>query len=276
MDTIKCADEARYQRMTAEELKAAFLIDHLFESDTLRLVYSDIDRAIAGSAAPVRKELKLSAAAELAADYFTQRRELGVINVGQSGSVIVDKEKFALSNLDGLYIGRGSKWIEFSSDDAKAPALFYLLSYPAHMDYPTAHIKITEAEPIHLGSMEESNERTIYKYIHPDGVKSCQLVMGVTKLKPGSVWNTMPAHTHPRRMEVYFYFDLPNDAVVLHLMGKPTETRHIIVRNLEAVVSPSWSIHSGVGTSNYTFIWGMGGENQEFADMSAVPMEDLG
>jgi 4-deoxy-L-threo-5-hexosulose-uronate ketol-isomerase len=262
--------------MTAEELKAVFLVDRFFEPDTIKLVYSDIDRAITGSAAPVMNKLELNASAELAAEYFTQRRELGVLNVGQSGSVIVDKEEFTLSNLDGLYIGRGSKRIQFSSDDAKAPALFYLLSFPAHMDYPTAHIKLAEAEPIHLGSLEESNERTIYKYIHADGVKSCQLVMGVTKLKPGSVWNTMPAHTHPRRMEVYFYFDLPDDAVVLHFMGKPDETRHIIVHNHEAVISPSWSIHSGVGTSNYTFIWGMGGENQEFADMSPVSMEDLG
>jgi len=275
MDLIKCADEVRYQRMTAEELKSAFLIDHLFEPDTLKLVYSDIDRVIAGSAAPVRKGLELTAAAELASQYFTERRELGVINIGRSGSVIVDKEKFALSHLDGLYISRGSKRIEFSSDDAKSPALFFLLSYPAHKDYPTMQMKLTEAEPIHLGSMEESNERTIYKYIHPDGIKSCQLVMGLTKLEPGSVWNTMPAHTHPRRMEVYFYFSLPKDVIVFHLMGKPEQTRHIIVRNQEAVISPSWSIHSGVGTSNYTFIWGMGGENQDFNDMDPVDMKML-
>ncbi|MFC1620202.1 5-dehydro-4-deoxy-D-glucuronate isomerase [Candidatus Neomarinimicrobiota bacterium] len=275
MESFRSADEVRYQRMTTEELKSAFLIEQLFETDIIRLVYSDIDRAITGSAAPVMKKLELSVAAELASDFFTQRRELGVINIGQAGSVIVDKEKFALSHLDGLYIGRGSKRIEFSNDDAKSPALFYLLSYPAHKDYPTTHIKLAEAEPVHLGSMEESNERTIYKYIHPDGVKSCQLVMGLTKLKPGSVWNTMPAHTHPRRMEVYFYFDLPEDAVVFHLMGQPEQTRHIVIRNQEAVVSPSWSIHSGVGTSNYTFIWGMGGENQEFGDMSHVSMEDL-
>ncbi|MFC1484536.1 5-dehydro-4-deoxy-D-glucuronate isomerase [Candidatus Neomarinimicrobiota bacterium] len=276
MDSIKCADEVRYQRMTAEELKTAFLIDHLFEPDTLKLVYSDIDRAITGSAAPVRKELELIAAAELASEYFTERRELGVINIGQAGSVIVDKEKFALSHLDGLYISRGSKRIKFSSDHTESPALFYLLSYPAHKDYPTAQLKLAEAEPIHLGSMEESNERTIYKYIHLGGIKSCQLVMGLTQLEPGSVWNTMPVHTHPRRMEVYFYFDLPEDAVVFHLMGQPEQTRHIVIRNQEAVISPSWSIHSGVGTSNYTFIWGMGGENQEFGDMSHVSMENLG
>ena len=276
MESIKCADEVRYQRMTAEELRTAFLIDHLFEPDTIKLVYSDVDRAITGSVAPVRKKLKLEGTEELASQYFAERRELGIINIGQGGGVVVDNKKFELKNLEGLYVGRSSKRVVFSSDDSSSPALFYLLSYPAHKEYPTAHIKIADAEPIHLGSLEESNERTIYKYIHPEGVKSCQLVMGVTKLKPGSVWNTMPAHTHPRRMEVYFYFDLFEDAVVFHLMGRPDQTRHVIVRNQEAVVSPSWSIHSGVGTSNYAFIWGMGGENQEFADISTVSMNDLG
>ena len=276
MESIKCADEVRYQRMTAEELRTAFLIDHLFEPDTIKLVYSDVDRAITGSVAPVRKKLKLEGTEELASQYFAERRELGIINIGQGGGVVVDNKKFELKNLEGLYVGRSSKRVVFSSDDSSSPALFYLLSYPAHKEYPTAHIKIADAEPIHMGSLEESNERTIYKYIHPEGVKSCQLVMGVTKLKPGSVWNTMPAHTHPRRMEVYFYFDLFEDAVVFHLMGRPDQTRHVIVRNQEAVVSPSWSIHSGVGTSNYAFIWGMGGENQEFADISTVSMNDLG
>ncbi|MBN2181595.1 MAG: 5-dehydro-4-deoxy-D-glucuronate isomerase, partial [Sedimentisphaerales bacterium] len=230
---------------------------------------------ITGSVVPAKKAISLSASDELRADFFCQRRELGVLNIGQAGTVTVDGTDYAMSNKDGLYIGRGSKDISFSSNDPKNPAKFYLLSYPAHTDYPTKHIKMSEAEPVELGTIEASNKRTIYKLIHPAGAKSCQLVMGFTELAPGCVWNTMPPHTHERRMEVYLYFDIADDTRVFHLMGKPDETRHIVVANGQAVISPSWSIHSGVGTGSYTFCWGMGGENQAFDDMDHLTIDKL-
>jgi len=275
METRYSVDNVRYQRMTTDELRSSFLVEHLFQQEEITLLYSDVDRVIIGSAAPVERKLTLSSAKELAAEYFTQRREMGVINVGGSGKITVDGKEFYMENRDGLYIGRGSRVIEFETAEHQSPALFYFLSYPAHCDYPTVHAKKADAEAVPLGSKNEANERTIHKYIHPGGIQSCQLVMGFTELAKGSVWNTMPVHTHERRMEVYFYFDIPDGAVVFHLMGKPSETRHIVIRNRQAVISPSWSIHAGAGTSNYTFIWGMGGENQDFGDVQHVDIENL-
>lgn len=275
METRYSVDNVRYQCMTADELRSSFLVDNLFQQEEITLLCSDVDRVIIGSAAPVERKLTLSSAEELAAEYFAQRREVGVINVGGRGKIIVDGKEFFMENRDGLYIGRGSRVIEFETAARQSPALFYFLSYPAHCDYPTVQAKKADAEAVHLGSKNEANERTIYKYIHPGGIQSCQLVMGFTELVQGSVWNTMPAHTHERRMEVYFYFDIPDGAVVFHLMGKPSEIRHIVIRNRQAVISPSWSIHAGAGTSNYTFIWGMGGENQDFGDLQHVDMGNL-
>ncbi len=262
-------------RMTTQEVRDKFLIETLFSPDAITMVYCDVDRAIAGSAVPVSRPLTLAGAAQLRADYFCQRRELGVLNIGQAGTITVDGKAFKLAPLDGLYIGRDSKEIVFAGDDPKAPARFYLLSYPAHKSYPTTHISKDQAAPTHLGSDAECNKRTIYKYIHPDGVKSCQLVMGFTRLAEGSVWNTMPPHTHDRRMEMYLYFNVAEDARVFHLMGKPEETRHIVVADGQAVISPSWSLHSGVGTKSYAFCWGMGGENQAFDDMDHLKISEL-
>lgn len=267
------ADQVRFQRMNTAELRESYLIEDLFVPDSLNLIYSDLDRAIVGSAVPTNKSLELSASKELASDYFTQRREIGVINVGGKGIITVDGQSFTMENRDGLYIGRGSKKIVFSSDNKTDTALFYLLSYPAHREFPAAQAKIADAEAVNLGSKAEANERTIFKYIHPGGIKSCQLVMGFTELAEGSVWNTMPAHTHERRTEVYMYFDVPEGSVVFHFMGMPDETRHLVMRNRQAVLSPSWSIHAGSGTNKYCFIWGMGGENQEFADMDGVGLD---
>ena len=269
------ADPVRFCRMTTQEVRDEFLIETLFQPDSIEMIYSDIDRAITGSVVPTKKPLSLSASDELRADFFCQRRELGVLNIGQAGTVTIDGTDYVMSNKDGLYIGRGSKDISFSSDDPKDPAKYYLLSYPAHAEYPTTHVKMSEAEPVELGTIEASNKRTIYKLIHPAGAKSCQLVMGFTELAPGCVWNTMPPHTHERRMEVYMYFDIAGDTRVFHLMGKPDETRHIVVADGQAVISPSWSIHSGVGTGSYTFCWGMGGENQAFDDMDHLTIDKL-
>lgn len=255
-------------------LREEFLIEGLFVPGETKMLYSHVDRIIAGSICPV-EPIGLEAGKELRADYFLERREMGVINIGPKGSVSVDGVKYDLDTRDGLYIGMGSKKIVFSSEEPGKPTKFYFNSAPAHSAHPTRKIEISKAEPSKLGSLAESNQRTIYKYIHPQGVQSCQLVMGMTILEPGSVWNTMPCHTHDRRMEVYLYFDMPEDALVFHYMGEPSETRHLVVRNEQAVVSPSWSIHSGCGTRNYTFIWGMVGENQTFSDMDAVPMREL-
>ena len=239
-----------------------------------KMVYSHVDRIIVGGFCPVQS-IRLEAGKEIGADFFLQRREIGIINIGPAGTVTVDGVAYQLEQTDGLYIGMGAKEVVFSSLDANNPAKFYWNSTPAHANYPTQLIRREQVQPNRLGTKQQANERTIYKYIHPQGAKSCQLVMGMTVLEPGSVWNTMPCHTHDRRMEVYFYLNMPNDATVFHLMGEPSETRHIIMRNEEAVISPSWSIHSGVGTANYTFIWGMAGENQIFDDMDHVAMKDL-
>lgn len=263
-----------FKTYTTEAIRKEFLVQHLFTPGQTKLVYSHYDRMIVGGVCP-NKPLALKASKEIGAEYFLAGREMGVINVSSKGTVTVDGAAYALGRNDGLYVGRGSKEIIFSSEDNDNPAHFYLLSGPAHITYPTTRVGINDAEKTRLGSAGESNIRTINKYIHADGVKSCQLVMGMTVLEPGSVWNTMPCHTHERRMEVYFYFSLADDAVLFHLMGEPNETRFIVIRNEEAVLSPSWSVHAGVGTSNYTFIWGMVGENQTFTDMDAVEMANL-
>lgn len=275
MKILYVADQERYQRMTADELRQSYLVDSLFVPGELELVYTDVDRGIVGSAVPVKETLKLAAADALRADYFAQRREIGVINIGAAGTITVDGTTYQLENKDCLYIGRGSRDIAFTSEDPANPAAFYLLSYPAHAEYPTVLTRQSEARRVELGSPAESNARTIFQCIHPDGIKSCQLVMGFTQLEEGSIWNTMAAHTHERRTEIYMYFDLDENDVVFHFMGKPEQTRHIVIRNRQAVLSPSWSIHAGAGTRNYAFIWGMGGENQQFTDMDGVLMDRL-
>ncbi len=261
---------------TTDQLREHFLIESLFEPGAVRLVYSHVDRVIVGGACPTGEPQALVGDPKtLGAAFFLERRELGVVNVGGPGTMTVDGQTFTLDKPDGLYIGRGSRDVCFESTNADHPARFYFCSTPAHAAYPTAHIPLSSAAPQHLGDLAHSNERTIYKYIHPDGVKSSQLVLGVTLLQPNNMWNTMPVHTHVRRMEVYFYFDIEGNNVVFHLMGQPDETRHLVVRNEQAVISPSWSIHSGVGTGNYAFIWAMAGENQTFSDMDPVSMDQL-
>ena len=275
MITRYSADHIRFKNMDTQELRQTFLVDQLFEPDVLFLMYTDADRAIVGSVVPKTRMLELKGAKQLASNYFAERRELGIINIGGAGKIKADETSYDVGNRDVLYIGRGTKTIQFSSLSNQEPAEYYMLSYPAHMSYPTKLMTFKAAEASHLGSDEEANKRTIYKYIHADGAKSCQLVMGFTQLYPGSVWNTMPAHTHERRTEIYMYFDLPEGASVFHLLGTPEETRHMVIKNKQAVVSPSWSIHSGVGTQNYCFVWGMGGENQEFGDMDHLKIDDI-
>ncbi len=266
----------KVQSYNTTQLRDEFLIPDLFTPDELNMVYSHIDRIIIGGACPVNKSIELTAdPKDLGADFFLQRREIGIVNVGGDGTVTVDGTDYPMSKLDCLYIGQGAQDVRFKSAIAQQPANYYFTSTPAHMAYPTTHIPIGDAEPLHLGDIANSNERTIYKFIHPDGVKSCQLVLGITLLEPNNMWNTMPAHTHARRMEVYFYFDIQDDNVVFHLMGEPSETRHLVIRNKQAAISPSWSIHAGMGTGNYAFIWAMAGENQTFSDMDAVAMNDL-
>ncbi len=265
-----------FKKLDTSGLRNEFLVDKLFEQGKIYLVYSDVDRAIVGSAVPTDKGLKLEASKkEMSADYFAERREVGIINIGNEGSIIADGKDYKMDHKDSLYIGRGTKNIEFKSKDKNQPAQYYFVSYPSHKEFPTTHAKFSEAEPARLGSLKDSNHRTIYKYIHPNGIKSSQLVMGLTELEEGSVWNTMPVHTHQRRSEIYMYFSLENNAVVFHFMGSPSETRHIVIRDRQAVISPSWSFHSGSGTQNYSFIWAMGGENQAFDDMDAVKMDEL-
>ncbi|KQC10480.1 MAG: 5-keto-4-deoxyuronate isomerase [Candidatus Cloacimonas sp. SDB] len=264
-----------FKHYTTERIRNDFLITDLFTKSEINMTYSNIDRIIAGSACPLEKPLRLEAGKEIGAEYFLERRELGVINIGGKGTVKVDDKKYQLESRDGLYVGMGAKEVSFESENSDGYAKFYLVSAPAHRTYPNVKININDAKPQHAGSLDNSNKRTIYKYVHPDVAKSCQLLMGMTLLEPKNVWNTMPCHTHARRMEVYLYFDMSEDDVVFHLMGEPDETRHIVVRNEQAVINPSWSIHSGVGTGNYTFIWGMIGENQTFSDMDDVCMKDL-
>jgi 4-deoxy-L-threo-5-hexosulose-uronate ketol-isomerase len=275
MEFLHTADRERYRRMTTGELREAYMVGGMFVPGEVTLCYTDVDRSIVGSAVPVDQALTLPVHKELASDFFAQRREIGVVNIGAPGTIVVDGETYDLDNRDSLYIGRGSKDVGFSSDSADSPAKFYFVSYPAHTAYPTTLVTKADANRLEMGSDEECNKRVIHQPIRPGIVETCQIVMGFTELAPGSVWNTMPAHTHRRRTEVYMYFDLPDDDCVFHFMGEPDETRSLVVRNGEAVVSPSWSMHSGVSTRNYTFVWGMGGENQEFTDMDHIDMKDL-
>ena len=260
---------------TTERLREEFHIASLFTKDNIRMVYSQIDRIITAGLMPVRQVLKLEAGKELAADYFLERREMGCINIGGKGVITVDGTEYEMNPRDGIYIGMGNKEITFKSCDENNPAKFYVSSCPAHTTYPIKKIDITKAKKVPCGTAEDCNKRVINQYIHPEVMQSCQLAMGLTQLEVGSNWNTMPCHTHDRRMEVYLYLDMGEDDVVFHMMGEPTETRHIIMHNEEAVISPSWSIHSGVGTKNYSFIWAMCGENQEFTDMDHIETRDL-
>jgi len=268
-------DSATARSLSTEELRSRFLFSGLFEPGKIVLKVTDLDRLVVGGAVPRGEELVLEVPASLRAEYFAERRELGALNIGGSGTITVDGKASAMAKRDVLYIGRGARDVRFASDEFSNPARYYLVSYPAHASHPTSRVTAKEAQGAEIGSAEKANRRRISRYIHADGVKSGQLVMGVTVLEPGSVWNTMPAHTHNRRTEIYLYFDLSPDAVVVHLMGEPQETRSIIVRDGEAVLSPGWSIHTGCGTSSYSFCWAMGGENQDYADMDRVDMKQL-
>lgn len=269
------SDHAR--TLDTEGLRRHFLVENLFKADEITLTYSQIDRIIVGGIQPVAKVVTF--APELGqhtgTDFFLQRRELGLINIGGAARVKVDEQSFEVGPREALYIGQGAQRVEFASVDAARPAKLYFNSAPAHTAYPHRKVTLAEASPETLGSAETSNRRTIHKFLVPDVLPTCQLLMGMTQLEPGSLWNTMPCHTHDRRMEVYFYFDMSDDAVVFHMCGEPTQTRHLVVRNEQAVISPSWSIHSGVGTKAYTFVWGMVGENQVFKDMDHVAMQTL-
>jgi 4-deoxy-L-threo-5-hexosulose-uronate ketol-isomerase len=260
---------------TTQELREHFLIEKIFVDDEVNLTYSHIDRIIVGGIKPVKKALTLTAGKEMGVETFFERREGGVINIGGKGIVTLDGISYTLGEKDGLYIGMGVKSINFEAADSSSPPKFYFNSAPAHMAHSSMLITQETAKKVELGADETSNKRTINQYVHPDVVKSCQLVMGMTILATGSVWNTLPSHTHERRMEAYFYFDMAADSRVVHLMGQPQETRHIFISNEQAVLSPSWSIHSGAGTGRYTFIWGMCGENITFTDMDFIPMENL-
>lgn len=261
--------------MTSDQLREQFLASDLVKADQINLVYTIYERMILGCANPVTKAIRLETYDALKSTFFLERRELGIINVGGKGSVEADGQVFAMEKLSCLYLGKGTRSVTFSAEKPEDPAIFFLLSTPAHSTFPNTLFLKEQALPVEMGEATKANQRTIYKYIHRDGILSAQLVMGLTVLKPGSVWNTMPAHTHLRRSEVYFYFDMAEDTNVIHLMGLPEETRHLVVRNNQATISPPWSIHSGAGTASYSFIWAMGGENQDFTDMDFVAMEKL-
>jgi 4-deoxy-L-threo-5-hexosulose-uronate ketol-isomerase len=269
MKLLQMADAVRYPRMTTAELRETFLLDGAFVPGAITLAYVDLDRAVIGGAVPTQPELR--------SEFFCERRELGVLNVGGAGTVTVDGVAFAMGKLDCVYVGRGSKVVTFASESADSPAAFYLLSYPAHAEYPAKMVTFAELEggAVHLGSVETCNKRSIYKAIFLEGIRSCQLVMGFTLLEAGSNWNTMPPHTHMRRSEVYFYFDVAPAHRVVHLMGPPEETRHLMMSDRDVVVSPGWSIHAGVGTKAYGFCWGMGGENQRYDDMDVLTIAEL-
>jgi 4-deoxy-L-threo-5-hexosulose-uronate ketol-isomerase len=260
--------------MSTEELRANFLIEKLFEADKIHCVYTHYDRVIIGGVMPVTEGVRLGTYEPLKSEYFLERREMGIINVGGDGSVEADGKVYNLRKMDCLYLGKGTKDVVFTSTNSH-PAQFYCLSAPAHKDYPNKMLMKEAASPLTIGSFETANHRTIYKYIHAEGIQSAQLVMGLTVLNAGSVWNTMPSHTHDRRMEAYFYFDISDENRIFHFMGQPQETRHLLVANHQAVISPPWSIHSGCGTSNYGFIWGMAGENYTYTDMDLVAIKEL-
>lgn len=268
-------DAVRTKTMTTDELREHFLVQGLFQPGEINLRYIDLDRVVLGGAVPTTSPLRLETPTDLLAEFFCQRRELGVLNIGAAGRVTVDGTVYALGRRDLVYVARGSKEVTFESDESTEPSRFYLVSYPAHAVHPTTRVLASEVQAGEMGSTEQANRRRIARYIHTAGVQSAQLVMGMTALESGSVWNTMPAHSHFRRTEVYLYFDVPVGAVVFHQLGEPTETRHLIVRDGEVALSPGWSIHAGCGTSNYSFCWAMGGENQDYADMQPVDMNTL-
>jgi 4-deoxy-L-threo-5-hexosulose-uronate ketol-isomerase len=275
MDVRYSVHPDHMRRMDSTEIRKHFLIEKLFEKGEITMVYSHIDRIIAGGVCPTGKELELKVTKDLGVDFFLQRREIGIINIGSAGMITADGKEYPLGKKECLYVGMGCQKVSFKSLDHLHPAKFYFNSAPAHSTHPTIRLSMNDTKQLRLGAPEKSNVRTIYQFIHPAVSKSCQLVMGMTLLEPNSMWNTMPCHLHDRRMEVYLYFDLPEEGVVFHLLGEPRETRHIVVRNEQAVISPSWSIHSGVGTIPYSFVWGMVGENQTFTDMDEVPMSEL-
>ncbi|MBD8067809.1 5-dehydro-4-deoxy-D-glucuronate isomerase [Bacillus sp. PS06] len=263
------------KKYTTDELREHFLVEKLFDPGQVLLTYTHNDRMIFGGVTPAEEELTIKLDKELGVDYFLERREMGIINIGGDGVVVLDGVEYEMQLRDGLYVSRGTKEVLFRSKDANAPAKFYINSTPAHHTYPTVKIDINKIVPLEAGSSETLNDRKIYQYIHPNVCESCQLQMGLTMLSPGSVWNTMPCHTHERRMEVYLYFNMEPETRVFHFMGKPEETRHLVMSNEQAAISPSWSIHTGTATSNYTFIWGMCGENITYTDMDMVKMEEL-
>lgn len=263
------------KRYNTDELRDHFLVEKLFDAGKVHLTYTHVDRMIFGGITPAEEELTIKLDKQLGVTYFLERRELGIINIGAEGFVVLDGKEYEMKRHDGLYVGRGTQEVLFRSKDASNPAKFYINSAPAHHTYPTVKIDIKDIKPLELGEKGTLNERKIHQYIHPNVCESCQLQMGLTILLPGSVWNTMPAHTHDRRSEVYLYFDMEEDTRVFHFMGEPSETRHLILKNEQAVISPSWSIHTGTATSNYTFIWGMCGENITYDDMDHVKMNEL-
>jgi len=279
MDIRYSTGKEPFTRMNTEELRKEFLIQNIFKANDVSAVYSHVDRIVTLGCLPTTEAVKLDknidAMADFGVNYFLERRELGIINIGEKGSVTVAGKVYELNHYDALYLPMGSKDVVLASADSKAPAKFYMNSTPAHKAFPAKLITLKDAKHLHLGSLAESNERTINQYIHPDVLDTCQLSMGLTHLEEGSVWNTMPAHTHERRMEVYFYFDVPSDQTVFHFFGEPQQTRHMAMHNEEAVINPSWSIHAGCGTRNYTFIWSMAGENRTYSDQDFVKTEDL-
>jgi 4-deoxy-L-threo-5-hexosulose-uronate ketol-isomerase len=260
---------------TTQQIRDLFLIEQLFSDDHIQLTYTIYDRMIIGGAKPVNNTLSLQNPDKLKANFFLERREMGIINVGGEGTITADGESFQIGKLSAVYLGKGTKEVTFSSKSADSPALFYILSSPAHATYPNVKLEKNDVVTVTLGSLETSNHRTIYKYIHAEGIQSCQLVMGLTILEPGSIWNTMPSHVHDRRMEAYLYFDVDPAHAVLHLMGEPTATKHMWVHNHQAIISPPWSVHSGAGTKAYSFIWGMAGENKDYTDMDFSEIKDL-
>ncbi len=279
MDIRYSTGKEPFMTMTTEELRDEFLITDIFKEDDVSAVYSHVDRIVVMGAMPVNETVKLDKNIDswknFGVNYLLERRELGTINIGGKGRVIADSKEYKMDHFDGLYLPMGTKEVSFASDDKDNPAKFYICTTPAHTPKVAKLIPLKDAIHKHLGEQKTSNERTINQYIHPDVLDTCQLSMGLTHLEEGSVWNTMPVHTHERRMEVYFYFDVPKDNVVFHFMGEPDETRHIVMHNEEAVINPSWSIHSGCGTSNYTFIWAMCGENRAYDDQDWIKTEDL-
>ena len=279
MDIRYSVKQRDFKRYTTEEVRGEFLIENLYKKDEVVAVYSHVDRMVTLGCMPVNEAVSISKGidvwANFGTDYFLERREIGIFNIGGAGKIKADGEVFEMGYKDCLYITKGTKEVTFESNSPENPAKFYMVSAPAHTSYKTTFISIEKAAKKPLGSMETSNKRVINQFIHPDVLQTCQLSMGMTVLEPGSVWNTMPAHTHERRMEIYMYFEVPENQVVFHMMGEGQETRHIVMQNEQAVISPSWSIHSGAGTSNYTFIWAMGGENQAFDDMDNIATTDL-